>query len=214
MKRLLTLLIVTMLTLTIQAGIFDNTRKVPGIVYYADGHKETFQLISIPYAGDKKFKGIDESGNKKTVMAVDVEHLELWHPKNPEESRDVLWSCCDTKADGSKKFLAWCFVTAKGKHIGFFTHGGKNVMTKTGLMTTGKNLWPKIICIKPDVSGEYDLFGWWDNTMGSSKTTVKKLVEKYIYDDPALCKAIQERNWKGKVNELLDFVANTYQPRK
>ena len=117
MKRLIVLLAVVMVAMTIYAGVFGNTRNVSGIVFFLDGHKETFQSITIPYAGDKDFKGIDESGNKRTVKALDVEHLELWHPKYPEESRDVLWSCFDTKANGTKKFVSWSFVTGKGKYI-------------------------------------------------------------------------------------------------
>ena len=113
MKRLIVLLAVVMVAMTIYAGVFGNTRNVSGIVFFLDGHKETFQSITIPYAGDKDFKGIDESGNKRTVKALDVEHLELWHPKYPEESRDVLWSCFDTKANGTKKFVSWSFVTEK-----------------------------------------------------------------------------------------------------
>lgn len=214
MKRLIVLLAVVMVAMTIHAGVFGNTRNVSGIVFFLDGHKETFQSITIPYAGDKDFKGIDESGNKRTVKALDVEHLELWHPKYPEESRDVLWSCFDTKANGTKKFVSWSFVTGKGKYISFFTHCGRYVMTKDGLAMVGKNIWPGMTCIKPAVSGIYQSFGWWNNVMGSSKTVVKKLVEKYIFDDPALCKAIQEENWKGRVPELLEFVARTYNPQK
>lgn len=67
MKRLIVLLAVVMVAMTIYAGVFGNTRNVSGIVFFLDGHKETFQSITIPYAGDKDFKGIDESGNKRTV---------------------------------------------------------------------------------------------------------------------------------------------------
>ncbi len=214
MKRLLSLLAVLMVALSIHAGLFGETRKVPGIVYYADGHKESCQTINIPYPGDKKITVVDEAGNKKQIQALDVAYLELWHPKNPEESREILWCCVDKKADGTKKFQAWSLVQAKGKYISFFTYGGKYVMRKTGLSMVGKNLWPGMFCLKPAMSGEYFNFGWWDNNMGSSNTVVKRLVEKYISDDPSLCKAIQEKKWKGKVPELLDFVAGTYSPSK
>lgn len=215
MKRLLALLTVFLVALTIRAGIF-NQRDAAGIVYYCDGHQETFQTISIPYAGDKKFKGVDASGQKRTVKAVDVDHLELWHPKNPEESRDELWCCCDTKPDGSKKFLAWCFGVGLGKHIRFFTHEGKYIMQKSGLamVIRSNSVGPVLICVKPTVSGIYERVGLMSVLEFASKKMVRFLVERFIYDDPTLCKSIQEKNWKGKVYELLDFVAGTYCPQQ
>lgn len=215
MKRLISFIIMLLAVLTIQAGIF-YTRKASGIVYYTDGHKKSFKTITIPYAGDKKFKAIDESGKKVTIKSIDVEHLELWNPDYPEASRDVLWCCADTKANGTKKFLAWCFVAGQGKYISFFTHEGKYIMRKDGLAMVIRNTspGPTLICIKPAVSNEYEYVGVMGILEFASKKLTKKLVEKFIYDDPTLCKSLQEKNWKGQVYELLDFVAGAYNPQK
>ncbi len=201
--------------MTIQAGIFD-TRKVPGIVHYADGHQEQFQSIKIPPSGAKKFTAKDESGKKVTIRFEDVAYLELWHPKAPEESHDILWCCVSKKADGSKELSGWSFLVGEGKHLKFYSCLGVYYMTKTGLIMRikGTSLGPNLIYIKPDVSTEYQHFGLLGILEIRSKTTVKMLVEEVISDDPALCKAIQEKNWKGKVYELLDFVAGAYNPQK
>lgn len=217
MKRLFTFILTLLAVITIQAGILTtDTRTVPGIVHYADGHQETFQSITIPPSGAKKFTAKNEAGKKVTIQAVDVEYLELWHPKAPEESRDVLWCCISKKADGSKKLSGWSFIIGEGKHLNFYTCQGVYYMTKTGLVmrVKGDSLGPNVIYRKPDISTEYQHFGLMEILKIRSKTVVKRLVEEVISDDPALCKTIQEKDWKGKVLELLEYVAGTYNPQK
>ena len=213
MKRLFSFILMLITVVTIQAGVYP--RSVPGIVHYADGHQETFTSIKIPPSGAKKFTAKNESGKKVTIQAVDVEYLELWHPKAPEESHDILWCCISKKPDGTKKLSGWSFVIGEGKHISFYACQGAYYMTKTGLIMQMKSTsaGPNLIYIKPDVSTEYQHFGLLGILENRSKTTVKRLVEEVIFDDPSLCKTIQEKSWKKQVYELLDFVAGTYNPQ-
>lgn len=217
MKRLLTFIFLMLSVLTMRAGIF-NTRNCQGIIHYTDGHQEACKEIKIPSSGHKKFTAVTESGEKKTIQALDVEYLELWHPKYPEKSRDVLWCCIDTKKDGTKKFITWSFVIAEGKYLSFYAYepGSKYYMQENGLMMSIRSTspGPTIIYIKPAVSGEYQVLGVQTVIYYASNKLCKKLAEKVISDDPNLCKAIQEKKWKGKVPELLEYVAGTYAPQK
>lgn len=214
MKRLLLLSVMIMTVLSIKADLFD-IRSVPGIVHYADGHQQEFKSIKLPPSGAKKFTAKDQSGKSVTIKYEDVAYLEVWHPKAPEESRDYLYCCVSKKADGTKELSGWSFLVSDGKRIKFYSCLGVYYMTKTGLIMRMKNsAGPNLIYIKPDTSTEYQHFGLLGILEMRSKTTVKRLVEEVISDDPSLCKVIQEKNWKGKVYDLLDFVAGAYSPKK
>ena len=216
MKRLLTLIVLFLSALTMRAGLNANLKSCPGIVHYIDGHQEEFAKVTIPKAGSKKFNAVTASGEKKTIQSLDVEFLELWRAKNPEESRDVLWCCADTRPDGTRKFLAWSTVLGQGKNISFYAHEGAYVMMTSGLGMQIRNTspGPTIIYIKPGESGEYKVLGLGSVLLYNSKRLAKKLVEKVISDDPALCKSIQENKWKGRVYELFEQVADIYSPQK
>ncbi len=214
MKRLFSFILMLIAVVTIQAGVFP--KKVPGIVHYADGHQETFKSIKLPTSSNKKFTAKNESGKSVTIQAADVKYLEIWHPKAPEESRDILWCCISKKADGTKKFVGWSLVIGEGKHISFYATNGSYYMSKTGLFLQWKSntsAGPNLLYIKPDVSTEYQHFGLLSILEYRSKTIVKRLVKEVISDDPSLCKTIQEKSWKNQVYELLDFVAGTYNPQ-
>lgn len=212
------LLVFLLTALHAHAFIVGAKKTCPGTIRYTDGREVAYEAITLPKGGAEKIKVVrvvDGKEQKETIDALKIDYIECWYAKDKEKTITRIY-CVKNHTVKGKVYPWWCLEYALGPNMQFYVACGQYRMSPNGLLMVYKesayNTYPDICYVKSSDPktlhklGKKHLIETWSNK------TRKYLQENVIADDEALCKQVEEEKWKGRVQELFQHIALSYQP--
>ena len=194
----------------IYSVIKDATDREEGRIVMADG-TEHVGRVKMPKCNTKNIRIKTDKGEKLKLKNTDIAVLGVWKKTHPDKCHFLVCQPYTTnKMFSTKKEKTikpqWMAVTAQGDHVEFYCCGYKYSIPKDGTLTITSVQNGNIAYVARKTGDENgQIIGY----KGSGARHWRKLLIKYLSDDPSLCKKLEDKEIESGD---LQKIADTYNP--